>query len=296
MGLTDRVLSANSVHCVLIIKLIGKALCVLALTVDLATLSGCNAFSFADSPSGDSQILSAARACFDAGNYTCAGTYYGQLSSASSDQGTSETAFEVLAQNGLTSAVFMNAILSGTITGGKLVTKMSNAISSNSTATQSARLAILHSYQAASTISETRLKGLVQFMTALTLAAEILAESASKAGTLKQSDLVTNPTLCLSSPILGCTAPSSLLPTGSTSIGALQNATDAQFTGSANLYMLNSAISALDQGLTNMQTTGSLGTSTSTFTQILLVSAQLLVANSDSPGYRAVLISQSIGE
>src|SRR4051794_31520633 len=108
-------------------------------------LSGCNFFSPLDKPSGDEQLLAAARACFDHGDYECASKYYGELSSSASDQAVSETAFELLAQSGATSSVFIKAVLDGDGNGGKIVTKLANSLISS--AGQTSRLNIVHAYQ-----------------------------------------------------------------------------------------------------------------------------------------------------
>jgi hypothetical protein len=63
----------------------------------LAALSGCNVFSVLDSPSGDAQLISAARACFDQGDFACARDNYSKLSDSSADIRASEEAFLALA-------------------------------------------------------------------------------------------------------------------------------------------------------------------------------------------------------
>ena len=65
--------------------------------------SSCNLFSF-DSPSGDAQHLSAARACFDSGDLNCAAQNYQALSASDADQSVSEQAFLTLDAQGASMA------------------------------------------------------------------------------------------------------------------------------------------------------------------------------------------------
>lgn len=263
----------------------------------IGLLCGCNAFGPVDTPTGDAQLLSAARAAFDRGDFAKAADYYSKVSSAASDSSNSESIFLVLAQHGATSAVFLNSILDGAEGGGKLITKIANALSSSKNTTEKDRLAILHAYQKTTLINSLQVKGLVQFVSALSMLGELFGEIASTQGNLKQSDLVSNPILCKASPPAGCGASSNdKMPTGTTSISSMLNATDNQFSGDANLYMVNAAIAALDEGIRNMRTTGSLGSSASSFSQTLISEGQiLLIPNTSSPNYRALLIQQDIG-
>ena len=72
----------------------------LALSAVAVTLAGCNLYATLDKPSGDLQILSRARACFDKADFACAREYYAKLSSSYDDVRASEEAFMILAENG----------------------------------------------------------------------------------------------------------------------------------------------------------------------------------------------------
>lgn len=270
------------------------AIWLLGISVALSNL-GCNALSFIDSPSGDQQILAAARACFDKGNFDCASKFYGQLSNASSDNANSEGAFEILSQNGVSVAVFMSAVISGSSSGGKLVTTLANSLTSN--ASETTRLNIFHAYQKNSLINDTKVRGLIRFITALSLMAEILAEDAGTDGKLNQSDIATNATGCLAASPLFTLSPHCAKPSGKKLISGtalnLATATDAQMSGSPSLQMIYAAVTEVNQGISQMQATGSLGSSTSSFSTNLLAAT---LDTGDSPGFRGALIFYDIGD
>ena len=262
-------------------------------------LTGCNLYNSLDKPSGDTQILSAARACFDRGDFTCSANYYNQLSSSLSDQANSETAFEILAQNGSGSSVFMDSVLSGTTNGGKLVTTLAEYLTA--TASQSTRMALFRAYQKTLLISDTKTQGLIRFITATALLSEVLAEDAGQLGKLTQSDLVTNPTTCLASAPL-YNSPSCGVPTGKkittgTNTFSLPTATDSNISGSPTLILINAAFSEINAGLSQLGATGSIGSSAQSLATIFTAQPNLLSPGSqDSPAYRALLISNGIGE
>jgi hypothetical protein len=266
-------------------------------------LTGCNVLSPFDSPSGDDQLLSAARDCFDRGDYVCASKYYAQVSSASSDTSNSESAFEILAQNGATSSVLTNAILSGTTDPGKLITRLAGVMTPYASAT--ARLAVFHAYQKASLIVETHEQGLIRFLTSLTLAAEVFSEAAATQGIFQQTDLVIDPTTCLASaPTFGAPGgtPGCFAPSGSKLISGpgpsyrLTTATDSDISASPNLSIVNAAILEINNGLAQMQTSGGLSNS-STFVDNLTAAANasLNIDPTDSPIYRGTLLQNGIG-
>jgi hypothetical protein len=263
-------------------------------------LSGCNFFGSIDSPSGDDQLLAAARACFDRGDYECAAKYYGELSSSASDQAISESAFELLAQSGATSSVFIQAALDGEGSGGKIVTKLANSLISS--ASQSSRLNIVHAFQKYVRISDTNIQGLTRLITSMTLLAEILAEGATSSS-LKQTDLALSPTECITNisqaipTFTGCSAPTQNKIVTGTEITSLLSATDSQMSGSPTLYMMNLAITEMDAGVKQLQAKGNVGESSGAFaTQILAISATALSVGTDAPLYRGTLIKGDVGE
>ncbi len=152
-------------------------LSVLALGMTPA-LSGCNVFSFIDKPSGDEQILSAARACFDQADYACAREYYAQLSGSYADIRASEEAFLILAENGATMADFMETFGSGG--GGEALTALAERMAPGSVAK---RLKVQNAFRKYDEITgNPSLKALVRFVGSVALAAEFLAEEIPSAG------------------------------------------------------------------------------------------------------------------
>lgn len=271
-----------------------------ALVFFFIPVTGCNLFSFVDSPSGDIQLLSAARSALDRGDYASASKYYGLISSASSDQVTSESAFEILAQNGMTISVFMTAVLAASTNSGKLVTRLSQSLIGNAGST--ARLNIFHAYQKVLLINNSKLRGLVRFITSLTLIAELLAEDANSSTQLLQTDLVLSPTSCLAAyPAFylsaSCGKPTnSKLISGSSSI-TLSTATDSQMSGSPSLFMISAALNEISTGTSEMGSSGTLGSSSSTFASVLTVAGQTIAADPDeSPEFRGALIYYGVGE
>jgi hypothetical protein len=266
------------------------------ITLFALCLTGCNPMSVVDTPSGDAQVLSAARGCFDQGDYVCATKYYGKLSPVAGDTANAESAFELIAQYGATSGIFIKAVLAGGTNGGKLITKLADTLSLN--AGQTARLAIFHAYQKAPTISDTKTQGLVRFITALTLTAEILGEAAQTPGKFQTTDLVVAPATCSAASavfymVAACNAPTGTKLITGTAAVSLPTATDAQVSGAPTLFLLNAALSEITNGLTQMQASGSLNSASGGFSAA--TTAIALLVGTDSPTYRGTLLSQGLG-
>lgn len=155
---------------------------------------GCNVFDPLDSPGGDAQLLSAARACFDRGDMTCARENYAKLSSSQADVQASELAFVMLEEAGVSMADFMTAMGQGNANQG--ITRLAGLLSLRSPG-QSKRQAIFNAYLKINEITQsTELKGLVRFVAAFALAAEILGEEAGGDGTLSKTDISASPDTC----------------------------------------------------------------------------------------------------
>ena len=260
-------------------------------------ISGCkfNLYSNLDKPSGDAQLLAAARACFDQGDFECAGKYYSQVSSSSSDQANSETAFSILAQDGATVGTFMKAVIKYPSDAGKMITYISNALTN--TAGETPRMNIFHAYQKYKSISNEGAQGLVVFITSITLLAELLAESSLAPGNLEQTDLVSNPTQCLNSPPTGCDAPTgSALQLSGIALD-LATATDTEMSGAPTLHMINAAVAEIAQGVELMAAQGNLASSTVNFATELNEAAAIALAVPSSQGqaYRYLLLNLNIG-
>lgn len=150
-------------------------------------LTGCNAFSPLSSPSGDAQLLSAARAAFDQGNYQQAINYYGQLSSSNSDTGLAESAYAEMTEAGASMQAYAGAFGKGDVAIGPAITAFAESMVPGS---QAKRVAIWQAYNQAASIGDANLKYLVKFLGSVSFAAEILAESVPpNSTTLTQNDL-----------------------------------------------------------------------------------------------------------
>jgi hypothetical protein len=267
------------------------------LILSLFLTTGCNVYQIVDKPSGDKQILAAARDCFDQGDYECAGTYYLKLSPDFNDEAQSEIVFISLKQNGMGVGPFMDAVINGSSSGGKLVTKIANGLVA--LAGETTRLNYFHAYQKYSNITDSRVQGLIRFVTSLSLMAELLAEDVGSTSTLLQTDLVSDPTACLAStaPLFtGCGKPAGKKMVSGTATIKLTTAKDTDLSGSPSLAMINAAAVELNAGIKQMQTTGSLGNSTSDFTTNIISSASLVIIDgTDSPAYRKTLVQYEIG-
>lgn len=148
-------------------------------------------------PSTDAQYLSRARACFDKGDYECARANYALMSSAQSEIVAADSAFMILDENGASMMSFMTSLgLGGNIGGGlsKLAAVLSNT---GGTPGQTKRLNILKAFQKITEIpTQTELRGMVRFLSAMALFSEVLAENASTPGSFTAADLVKDPTAC----------------------------------------------------------------------------------------------------
>jgi len=186
-----------------ILKAAGFSALHLSLLVSLLSLimtSGCNLYGGIDSPSTDAQRLSVGQACFDAGNYSCALTNFSAVST-SNEQGAAESAFALLAESGAGFGVFLNTFGTDLTNAAKSgLTSLANTIATGSTApSKTIRENIDQAYLDNTSINTTSLKNLVKFVSAISLASELLAEVAytSSDHKLHQSLLANNATNCI---------------------------------------------------------------------------------------------------
>lgn len=160
--------------------------------VSLTFLSACNMFEHLDHPTSDPQLLSAARGCFDQGDLACAKDLYGKLSNNDADIKSSELAFTILDEQGADLGAFLGAFAGGAGAAG--LTKLSNSLSKNSGLDK--RKALLAAFSQTTNITDSSLKGLVQFITMMAISAEILSEASTIKGNLNQADFVVSPATC----------------------------------------------------------------------------------------------------
>lgn len=272
-------------------------------------LSGCNLYSGLDKPSGDAQLLSAAEACFDRGDLTCAQNYYNQISGSLQDQATAENSFTYLDEEGASMGEFM--IFVGNIgdlgTGGAL-TKFAEALTPGG---QTKRVGIWQAYSMSAQIQDQSLKDFAAFISSMSLAVELLAEDATTVGVLAKTDIANLPTTCLQAG--SC---SNALTTGAcdqgngalseSSTNTLNTSTEPTDSGSPSYDQLYDAIVAAATNLTALSAGGKFANATSSFNTITTLSynGQTFKPSDTVPVlnvkaarcFRYLLLQQGIGE
>ncbi len=195
-----------------------------------AVILGCNIFDPLDNPSGDAQILSAARACFDQGDLACARENYLKLSTAYSEIQAAELAFVTFEENGATMSAFMETISQGG--SGTALTSLAERMAPGSEAKRLALTTAVKNAVAGIT-TNTELRGLVRFLGGVAVAAEVLAEEVGTSGTLLKSAL----------------ASANVIQDGS---GFGETVVSGTFTGNPTLTMFHAGLRELDAGLTDL--------------------------------------------
>jgi len=270
-----------------------------ALALPVVVLGGCNLFAVLDSPSGDAQILSAARGAMDRGDFVEARALYAKLGGSLAEIRASEEAFLTLAENGIRMREFMGAFGGGG--GGAALTELANVLVSRKG--EATRKALFNGYLNVQNISTNpQLKGLVRLTTSLALAAEILAENAQLAGSsalVEKVDLVNNVTTCIAAgvgcaaPPAACDSPSNFMLAGS-AINIVTAPVAGQMDGTVpTLGMFKAAIDAINQALSGTE----LGASGEFSSGTGGLSGSLGGINPlTAPGcFRQGLLSQSVG-
>lgn len=257
----------------------------------LSNLTAClNIFDPVDNPSNMAQYLSAARACFDKGDLGCAREYYGKMG-ASHEVATLESAFVSLEGVGAGMEAFIRSFGDGS--GGNGLTKLANALSSG--AGTSKRDTIFQAYRSVASLSDPALRGFGKFITALTLAAELLAEASGGDGVVAQADLAASPSGCLAAVGANC---NTVNMSNAAYAGSLSTDTSLT-TYTYSLKLLNAALNEVSNGLTAMSATGKFSTGTGGFAQTLTAAGSLLgTAANDAASrtYIQLLLQQGVGQ
>jgi hypothetical protein len=272
-------------------------------------ITGCNLYGGLDKPSGDEQILSSARACFDQGDYSCAAKLYSQLSDAASDEATAEEVFLVLNQSGATATALINAVTSSGSNVGRILTQLANSLAPQ--ASEQTRLNLFHAYQKNTSINNLRVRGLIRFLTSLTLMGEIFAENADPVTKkFTENSLVTNPTNCknavtncnnsvLTSCLTistSCVRPSTDKFERGNSLSPFSTAaTDSTMSGAPKLYMILALLEEMQSGLTQMQSSSELGGSAGAISNDILTRGASAIIDQTSPVFRGLLLINGIG-
>lgn len=254
----------------------------LSLVFATLVLSGCNLFSPLSSPSGDEQLISSCRALFDSGDFQGAINCYGQVSSDNQDIAISESDYAKLAEQNASMQNYAAAFGKGNVNIGPAITKFAEGMIVGAGLTR--RLAIFQVYQNNfSTLASINpnLSYLVDFLTSLSFAAEILAEEGS--------------TDANGNPILTQADLNTFQLTGSPT-SSLSQLTVSQVSASPGNYdLLNCALLEVAAAIGNLHSTGSFSSSTVGFTQ----SFSTYVGQSGGVAtglYIQALISANVGE
>ncbi len=261
----------------------------------LITLAGCNVFDPFDTPTSEAQLLSAARACFDRGDISCAREAYAKLSGTdSAEVAASEEAFAILDEQGAGMGAFITSMADGDASQG--LTTMAGKLSVG--AGLARRKAIYEAYLKVSSISSnTGLRGLVRFVTGFALAAEILAEDSGGDGKLSTTDLADDPTACVNNiatclTISNCTRTGTVL-SGAAAVDLVTSPSDTAMDGASPTWgQFSGTIGAISSALTNeLASNGKFKTGT------LDVAVVLAALSSSAPDcLRATLLQQGFGE
>lgn len=266
---------------------------------------GCNLFSIFGSPSGDDQYLSAARACLDQGDLTCALENYGKVSSENTDVATAETAFATLDRAGASAGSFTKAVSGENLANpGKAITALAGAVGRSATPGASLRKNIFSAYQYLKTIQAPDLRGEVRFVTALWLIAAALAEDSGVPGQLKAADLAVDPAQCAQQPVsacfssVACSGPIGKKLVSGPDISSLDTATDTQLDGAPSFHMIRAALDQVSTGVAEMGAAKAFGAfvdqlkANQAATPLPVDSGSVL----DSPCFRWALIAGGVGE
>ncbi len=219
-------------------------------------LSSCNIFDPFDGPGDDpEQLASAARACFDAEEYECAREYYAKITNPS-DQVRAEIAFLRLAPIGASIGTFMKTLGGNASDAGSLITAVANNIALKNPG-QNSRLEVFRAFKESDQITTAEQKGLVRFISSISMLAEILAEEMDTKGDLRKSDIVRNVAGCPTSncfvdndcaaPLSGAVIDNTLGNNGD----RMEGATEANFTATQpSMQMLRRAFSEVQPAIT----------------------------------------------
>ena len=173
-----------------------KYLAIPSLLLCSILFSGCNLYGGLSSPSNDQQLLSAARAAMDQGDYAKAASYYQQLSNTYSDQKISELTFNTLAGNNIFTIADLVGSLGSGNGGVSTITNIAQLLAGRGKTDGTTRVAIQGTYVSNAGIVNADLKNFMQLFSAVAMIEEELANAVGSDGVLTASDLVVNPAAC----------------------------------------------------------------------------------------------------
>ena len=230
------------------------------------SITACNLYGGIDKPSGDTQLLSAARACLDTGDYACAQTNYQALSSAQNDVKISEQELTTLAQQNIFSISDLISTLGGSFGSGSSLALLTGVIASRGKTDGATRTALQAAYAADQNINDVNLKAFTQFLAAYAMLNQILASAVQNGTSLAQSDIVKNPSGCANLAVGACALDTTLCvaPTGSglldsTATEVTDLAHAANWSGPPTLAKVFYSLTGAAAGITQLKPSGATG-------------------------------------
>jgi hypothetical protein len=154
-------------------------------------LSACNLYGGLSKPSNDDQYLVAARSCLDHGDYECARQNYNALSASYVDIAVSEGSLNTLAQNQIFSITDLVSSLGSGLGSGSSFSFLAEALAVRGVTTGSARTTIKTVFDNDAVILDPKLKSFSQFLAALAMVNQVLANAVGTDGKLTAGDIVT---------------------------------------------------------------------------------------------------------
>lgn len=260
-----------------------------ALTAVLSLSACVNLFDPIDNPSGDAQILSAARAAFDRGDLQEARDLYAKL--GSNEVALSETIFTHLEECGA-GIEAVGAALGGATSGsaGVILTVMGEKM--NALHGTACLATLLAAYRSSQTLTDPSLKNFTGFLAAIAVAGEVLAHNTgiTAAGTLAVTDIVTNgaATSCV---LASCGVGCGVTAKGITAAAAIDLSSSGPATITPTWGAFHGGITAANTALT------ALGISTGPSATLMnaLVSLDPSVLDNNPTGYACALHDIGIG-
>jgi hypothetical protein len=247
------------------------------------TGASCNVFDFMDSPSGDTQLLSAARACFNDGDLACAREYYGKLSADYDSIRLSEIAFVELEENSAGMGAFAAAFGGGV--GGEGINVLARKIYISGSTNQSSRRSnLIAAYNRHTSITDSSLKALVKFVGATAILGAVFAE-ASQDGILSLNDVASVGSTCRAATSGTCGA-----ETACNSVAGLSSAAYSTLTASPSLGLINELVSQMSNALNTLGAGGGFSTTSG------LLALTLTAGDPGARCFRSELLKLGVGE
>lgn len=229
----------------------------LLLLAGLLSLTSCNLWGGIDSPSGDEQLLSAARGCLDRGKYDCALENYAKLSDSQADVRIAETALVSMAQDGIFSTEDLIKSLGNSRGDATSFTQIANFIAERGKTAATYRITLDRLFVESQSIVNSSLRNYTQFLIATAMTNQILASIAGDSQ-LTADDISSNPNNCRAL-AASCSDPGSFpeFSPGGTPTTWTGASTNSQWGNPPSMGMLFTAASIAENRFSNIGGSGS---------------------------------------